>query len=71
MGVYYTMKTIPLTQGMIALVPNKEHRFLRKFTWYAYQRGGVWYAARKAVLGDKFKSRVRLRNVVIVNATCG
>ena len=42
------MKSIPLTQGKIAVVSDKDYPWLSKFKWRAHKdnRSGRWYAAR-------------------------
>jgi hypothetical protein len=42
------VKTIPLTQGQVALVDDADYEWLSAFNWYAWRRpGGTFYALRK------------------------
>lgn len=41
------MKTIPLTQGQVALVDDEDYEFLIGFRWFAYFNSYNWYAVKK------------------------
>ena len=42
------MKTIPLTQGLEALVDDEDYGFLSRYNWCAHNpRGGLYYAVRR------------------------
>lgn len=46
------MKTIPLTQGRVAVVDDKDYERLSQWRWFARrERCGNWYAARSVQLG--------------------
>lgn len=62
------MKALKLTQNRIAIVGDAEFDDLSRFEWYAYKNcfSGEWSAARKAVIEDEFKHRVRLADVLII-----
>jgi hypothetical protein len=40
------MKTIPLTQGKVALVDDEDYPELSKFRWCAVRHRNTWYAVR-------------------------
>lgn len=42
------MKTIPLTQGKVALVDDADYADLARYKWYATKKGGPWYAKRNS-----------------------
>lgn len=56
------MKTIPLTQGKIALVSDADYSGLSQFKWYAYKNSKAkrssWYARRQ--VGPKGKQKTVL-----------
>lgn len=63
------MKQIKLTQGLFALVDNRDFKFLNKFKWHASNesRGTKWYAVRFRTEGYAGKSKrvkVRMHRVV-------
>lgn len=41
------MKRVPLTQGKVALVSDKDYSVVRKFKWHAGRRRNMWYAFGK------------------------
>ena len=45
-------KTIPLTQGKVAIVDEHNYAWLNQFKWYAENHNGRWYAARKVRLSN-------------------
>lgn len=48
------MKTIPLTQGKVALVDDSDYRAISKFKWHARKGGnGNWYAVRPLTRSEK------------------
>lgn len=40
------MRTIPLTQGQVALVDDEDYEWLNQWNWYAIKNGNTFYAAR-------------------------
>jgi hypothetical protein len=40
------MKTIPLTQGKVALVDDEDYDVLMQYNWYTTYMNGSWYAQR-------------------------
>jgi hypothetical protein len=52
-GKFNRMKTIPLTQGKVALVDDEDYEWLSRWKWYAILNGHTWYAARKDCSGDR------------------
>jgi len=41
------MKSIPLSQGLFAIVDDDDYERLSQFKWHASKEGDTWYAARK------------------------
>lgn len=65
------MRTIPLTQGKVALVNNADHAVLGKLRWYAVRTANKWYACRHNP-GRKGKSNSTLfMHRVIMNPAKG
>lgn len=46
-------KTIPLSQGKVAIVDAGDYPQLNKLKWIAVRRGNAWYAINKRVHGTK------------------
>jgi hypothetical protein len=38
------MKTIPLTQGQVALISDADYWLVRQFNWHAHANYNNWYA---------------------------
>lgn len=45
-------KLIPLTRDKFAIVDDDDFAELARYSWYAFNAKGLWYAARKAGLND-------------------
>jgi hypothetical protein len=56
-------RTIPLTQGKIALVDVADYEFLMQWKWCAHKDRRTWYAVRNSRFGGK-RSTVRMHHVV-------
>jgi len=61
------MRTIPLTQGKVALVDDKDYNSLNCFKWHAYKRYHTYYAMRNGSRSER-KRRTILMHRVILNA---
>ena len=60
------MREIPLTQGKVALVDDKDFEFLNQWKWCAYQdkKNGVWYAERGTCV-DRIQKTFRMHRVIL------
>ena len=59
------MKTIPLTQGKIALVDDEDYERLAWFQWHAVKsKTGIWYARRQTEEGQPRKTVLMHRAVL-------
>ena len=63
------MKTIPLSQGKIALVDDSDFADLSQFKWYAYKSENTFYAQREIRDNGKRTSKKMHRH--IMNAKSG
>lgn len=61
------MKTIPLTQGFVALVDDADYAAVSAFKWYAKRDGPRTYAARD--VRDPKKRTLRLHKFLLPEAT--
>ena len=48
------MKTIPLTQGKVAIVDDADYERLNRHKWCAHKNVNTWYADRKERQGNKY-----------------
>lgn len=46
------MKTVPLTQGKVALVDDEDYEAIIRFKWCAHKKRHVWYAERAVRTGN-------------------
>lgn len=58
------MKTIPLTQGKVALVDDRDYEKLSKHKWYARRRLHLFYAGRNVVIGGK-KTTILMHRAIL------
>lgn len=68
------MKAIPLTQGKVALVDDRDYRRVIAFRWYARQdkKTGIWYASRQEPTGlEKPRQRTIRLHRFITDAPLG
>ena len=62
------MKHIPLTQGKVAIVDDKDYEYLNQWKWYAHKKGNTYYARRSInyKLNGKKKTRtIQMHNIVL------
>jgi hypothetical protein len=52
------MKTIPLTQGKVAIVDDEDYDELNQYKWYANNEHGCWYAKRNIYNSETQKQTV-------------
>lgn len=57
------MKTIPLTQGKVALVDDEDFDRVNQFNWYACRDRKNWYARRKLWIDGK-QTTIHLHHVI-------
>lgn len=58
------MKTIQLTQGMVAMVDDEDHERLSKHNWHTVKNGRTYYAGREVKVGGKRKHIWMHREVI-------
>ncbi len=60
------MRTIPLTQGKVALVDDADFEFLNRWKWYAWRtRHGTYYAVRNSdYVPGKARKGIRMHRVL-------
>jgi len=58
------MKEIQLTQGYVALVDNKDFKYLNQFRWHASINGKNVYAERSVTIDSKTKHKLMHREVM-------
>jgi hypothetical protein len=57
------MMKIPLTQGQVALVDDRDYRRLSAFKWYAHKGKGRFYAARRE--GGKSPGFIHMHRMIL------
>lgn len=58
------MKTIPLTQGMFAMVDDEDYEFLNQYKWCVSKDRGIYYA-QKAINRDGKKTTIKMHQLII------
>jgi hypothetical protein len=46
-GGWFSMKTIPLTQGKVALIDDEDFERVSQYKWCAFESGNTFYAMRR------------------------
>ncbi len=59
------MKTIPLTQGMIALVDDEDFERLNQYKWQSHFDGTNWYAVRSSPMKDGKRSGIKMHREIL------
>ena len=59
------MKEIPLTQGKVALVDDRDYEHLRKFKWFAQFHHGNWYAVRTSRKSEGQKRPISMHTEIL------
>jgi len=59
------MKTIPLTQGKVALVDDADYEWLSKHKWYAYKSRNNFYAARNVYKNGKWIRLIHMHRAIL------
>ena len=61
------IKTIPLTQGKVALVDDEDYHELSKYRWCAHKYGNLWYAVRMSPRDPVTHKRtgIRMHRIIV------
>ena len=59
------MKTIPLTQGRVALVEDEDYEWLSQWNWFAKKSGKTFYAERSEKLPDGRWATFRMNRQIL------
>ena len=59
------MKQIELTQGKVALVDDKDFKWLNQWNWCASKMGTGWYAQRGIRTKNKHDTSLRMHRVIL------
>lgn len=59
------MKTIPLTQGLCAMVDDVDCEYLSKFKWYALKNANAYYAVRNVYQPNDRQIKIHMHRVIL------
>lgn len=59
------MKTIQLSQGLVAKVDDEDHERLSQYKWCVAKRAIVWYACRNVRLEDRRKAQILMHRDIL------
>lgn len=59
------MKTIPLTQGKVAIVDTSDYEWLNRFKWYATKGHQTYYAVRNITVGKKRRRLQQMHRIIL------
>lgn len=59
------MKSIPLTQGKVALIDDEDLLKLSKYKWYAHKDGKTWYAERHSERVNGKSHKIKMHRCII------
>lgn len=62
------MKTLPLSQGKVAIVSDADYRWASRFKWYVLKSKGTFYAVRAERLPDGKRRSVLLHRAIMKRA---
>jgi hypothetical protein len=60
-----TMKTIPLTQGKVALVDDEDYEYLNQWRWYAQKDPNNFYAVRNSYGKKGKQTRIIMHRLIM------
>ena len=63
------MRTIPLTQGKVALVDDADFERLNRHKWCAYKSHTGWYAVRNSVSQDGKRTQIQMHREILQTLT--
>jgi len=59
------MRTIPLSQGKVALVNDEDYEYLSQWKWHAHHERLTWYALRNITRSDGTQRQIRMQNILM------